>query len=230
MTDQAAITPRIVELRRGILKRNDEEARLLRSQFQSAGVFVVNLVSAPGTGKTRFLEETLRTLREQGKAVAAIVGDPETDCDAQRLARSGAPVRQIETRGVCHLEARMVADQLADWSLDGLDYLFIENVGNLVCTTNYDLGEALRVVLVSVAEGEDKPCKYPGLFHSADLLVITKVDLAEACECHLPVLRANLHGVRPGVAILETSAKTGVGMPEWLAFLEAQRQLRQEQR
>ena len=177
--------PKIVELRRGLLKKNDEHAAHLRQYFQQHGIFVVNLVSGPGAGKTRWLEETLRRLRLQGRNVAAVVGDPETECDAERLARSGAPVRQIQTRGICHLEAEMIERQLHDWSLPDLEFLFIENVGNLVCTTSYDLGESLRVVLLSVTEGEEKPLKYPGLFHSADIALLTKVDLANACECDL---------------------------------------------
>jgi hydrogenase nickel incorporation protein HypB len=171
MNDATDKSPRILELRRGILKKNDEEAARLRRRFVDSSTYVVNLVSGPGTGKTRLLEETLRRMREQNIKVAALVGDPETDNDAQRLARSGAPVRQIRTRGVCHLEAEMVTTQLEGWDLNVIDYLFIENVGNLVCTTNFDLGESLRVVLLSVTEGEDKPLKYPGLFNSADVRV-----------------------------------------------------------
>ncbi len=223
MNDATVGSPRILELRRGILKKNDEAAACLRRRYAEAGVFVVNLVSGPGTGKTRLLEETLRRLLARGAKAAALVGDPETDNDAQRLARSGAPVRQIRTRGVCHLDAEMVASQLDSWQLDGVRYLFIENVGNLVCTTHYDLGESLRVVMLSVTEGEDKPLKYPGLFHSADVAVITKSDLAEACECDLAVARKNLWAVRPGVRIFETSAKTGAGMDEWVDFLSSHR-------
>lgn len=216
-------TPRIVELRRGVLKKNDEWAARMRAAFAAAGVYVVHLVSGPGTGKTRLLEETLRRLRDRGLRVAALVGDPETDNDAARLARTGAPARQIRTRGVCHLEAEMVADHLRGWDLADLDLLFIENVGNLVCTTGYDLGESLRVVLLSVTEGEDKPLKYPGLFHSADAAVITKCDLAAACECDLAAACANVRAVRPGLSILVTSAKTGEGVDAWLAFLLGRR-------
>ena len=176
------MTTRIVELRQGILKKNDELARGLRERFTAAGVLVLNLVSSPGTGKTAFLERTLRDLRAQRRPVAALVGDLETDNDARRLAASGAPVRQINTHGICHLEAEMVGKHLEGW--DGsrtLDYLFIENVGNLVCPSSYDLGEKIRVALLSVTEGEDKPLKYPTLFNSADAAVITKIDIAEPC-------------------------------------------------
>ena len=176
------MTTRIVELRQGILKKNDELARGLRERFTSSGVLVLNLVSSPGTGKTAFLERTLRLLRERGSRVAALVGDLETDNDARRLAASGAPVRQINTHGICHLEAEMVGKHLEGWDgveLGQLDYLFIENVGNLVCPSSYDLGERIRVALLSVTEGEDKPLKYPTLFNSADAAVITKMDIAE---------------------------------------------------
>ncbi len=152
------------------------------------------------------------------------MGDLETDNDANRLARSGVPVRQIQTHGICHLEADMVGRHLEGWDLGGHDFLFIENVGNLVCTSSYDLGEACRVALLSVTEGEDKPLKYPGLYHSADVAVITKIDLAEACEFDRAAAHANLLDVRPGLAILETSAKTGAGLDDWLGFLNDRRE------
>src|ERR1017187_4718401 len=161
------MTTRIVELRRGILKKNDELTAGLRASYSAAGVLVLNLVSSPGTGKTAFLERTLKELKARGLRVAALVGDLETDTDARRLASSGAPVRQINTHGICHLEAEMVSRHLEGWELDALDYLFIENVGNLVCPSSYDLGEKIRVVLLSVTEGEDKPLKYPTMFNSA---------------------------------------------------------------
>ena len=217
------MSTRIVDVRKGILKKNDELAAELRGRFGTAGVFTVNLVSSPGTGKTAFLERTLTTLRERGARSAALVGDLETDNDAQRLARSGVPVRQINTHGRCHLEAEMIGAHLEGWTLDGLDYLFIENVGNLVCPASYDLGEALRVVLMSVTEGEDKPRKYPGIFNSADLAVITKYDLAGPCEFDLAAATASIHAVRPGVPILTTSAKTGDGMGAWLDALASLR-------
>ena len=144
-------------------------------------MLVLNLVSSPGTGKTAFLERTLRDLRASGARVAALVGDLETDNDARRLAASGAPVRQINTHGICHLEAEMIGKHLEGWELADLDYLFIENVGNLVCPSSYDLGEKIRVALLSVTEGEDKPLKYPTLFNSADAAIITKIDIAEPC-------------------------------------------------
>jgi hydrogenase nickel incorporation protein HypB len=217
------VTTRIVELRQGILKKNDELARDLRSRFQAAGVLVLNLVSSPGTGKTAFLERTLRELRAGGARTAALVGDLETDNDARRLAASGAPVRQINTHGICHLEAEMIGKHLDGWELADLDYLFIENVGNLVCPSSYDLGEKIRIALLSVTEGEDKPLKYPTLFNSADVAIITKIDIAEPCGFDRTTALKNINKIRPGIRVFETSAKTGAGMPEWLAYLAEER-------
>jgi hydrogenase nickel incorporation protein HypB len=216
------MTTRIVELRQGILKKNDELARELRRRFEAAGVLVLNLVSSPGTGKTEFLQKTLTALRERGARAAALVGDLETDNDARRLALSGVPVRQINTHGICHLEAEMVARHLEGWegvALVELEYLFIENVGNLVCPSSYDLGERVRVALLSVTEGEDKPLKYPTLFNSADAAVITKMDIGEAVGFDREAAVRNIREVRPDIRIFETSAKTGTGMAEWLGYL-----------
>jgi hydrogenase nickel incorporation protein HypB len=215
--------PRILEVRTKILKKNDETAREMRQRFESLGLLVVNMVSSPGTGKTAFLRETLSRLVARGIPVAAVVGDLETDNDARRLAESGAPVRQIMTHGLCHLEADMVQAHIADWDLAALHYLFIENVGNLVCPTSWDLGESIRLALLSVTEGEDKPLKYPGLFNTADIAVITKTDLAEACDFNRALARANIEAVRPGMRIIETSVKTGAGIDEWLDYLAARR-------
>ena len=212
--------PRLVEVRQHLLKKNDIEARGLRERFQKAGVFVVSLVSSPGAGKTAFLERTLTALTADFR-VAALVGDLATENDAVRLARSGAPVRQIVTGTVCHLEAEMVSRAVAEWRLEDLDLLFIENVGNLVCPSSYDLGEALRLVLLSVTEGEDKPLKYPTIFSTADVAVVTKVDMAEAAGCDLAALRENIDRVRPGMPILELSSKSGAGMDEWLRLVGA---------
>jgi hydrogenase nickel incorporation protein HypB len=217
------MTTRIVELRRGILKKNDELAAGLRERYGAAGVLVLNLVSSPGTGKTAFLERTLRALRARGSRAAALVGDLETDNDARRLAASGAPVRQINTHGICHLDAEMIAKHLDGWELGELDYLFIENVGNLVCPSSYDLGEKIRVALLSVTEGEDKPLKYPTLFNSADAAVITKMDIAEPCGFDRAEALKNINEIRPGIRIFETSAKTGAGMDAWLDYLAEER-------
>lgn len=215
-------TTRLVEVRTKILKANDVVARAMRDRFRESGVFVVSLVSSPGSGKTMFLEKTLSLLRTDYR-VAALVGDLATENDARRLARSGVPVRQISTGTVCHLEADMVQNALADWNLAELDFLFIENVGNLVCPATYDLGEHLRLVLFSVTEGEDKPLKYPTIFHTADVAVLTKMDLAEAVEWDLPAARESVQNVRPGMPILELSAKTGAGMSRWMEMLISRR-------
>jgi hydrogenase nickel incorporation protein HypB len=216
------MTTRIVELRRGILKKNDELAAVLRDRFTAARVLVLNLVSSPGTGKTALLERTLRELRARGANVAALVGDLETDNDARRLASTGASVRQINTHGICHLDAEMIGRHLDDWedvTLEGVNVLFIENVGNLVCPSSYDLGEQIRVALLSVTEGEDKPLKYPGLFNSADVAIITKIDLAGPCGFNRDLALRNMNEIRPGIHVFETSAKTGAGMDEWINFL-----------
>jgi hydrogenase nickel incorporation protein HypB len=216
----SVMTTRVLEVRKNVLNKNDELARGMRKTFEAAGVFVLNLVSSPGTGKTMLLEKTLAELRQRGFRVAALVGDLETDNDAKRLAQSGAPVRQIKTDGRCHLEATMIRTHLDGWALDALDFLFIENVGNLVCPASYDLGEAVRVALLSVTEGEDKPLKYPTMFNSADAAVITKMDLAEACEYDRETALRNIREIRPSIEIIELSAKRGLGMDTWLAFLE----------
>ena len=189
--------PRLVEVRKNILKQNDLDARELRRRFHEAGVFVVSLVSSPGAGKTTLLEKTLTALVSRYR-VAALVGDLATENDAARLASSGAPVRQITTGTVCHLEAAMVQQGLDGWELDRLDFLFVENVGNLVCPASYDLGESLRFVVVSVTEGEDKPLKYPTIFNTADVAVITKLDLAEAVGFDSAAALASMQAVRPG--------------------------------
>ncbi|MCR9294268.1 MAG: hydrogenase nickel incorporation protein HypB [bacterium] len=218
------IEPRILEVRTKILKKNDELARTMRAHFVEADVLVTNLVSSPGTGKTSLLRETLKRLLDAGEKVAAIVGDLETDNDARRLAESGAPVRQIMTHGCCHLEADMVQQHLTGWDLADFDYLFIENVGNLVCPTSWDLGESVRIALLSVTEGEDKPLKYPGLFNTADVALITKTDLAEPCEFNRELALKNIQAVRPGMSVLETSAKTGDGMDDWINYLKNMRE------
>src|SRR4029077_2034929 len=192
--------PRLVEVRKNILKANDLVARDLRERFRAAGVFVVSLVSSPGSGKTAFLEKILTVLRPQCR-VAALVGDLATENDALRLARSQAPVKQIITGTLCHLEAAMVQNALAGWNLKQLDLLFIENVGNLVCLSSYDLGENLRLVLLSVTEGEEKPLKYPTIFNSADVAILTKVDLAQVVEFNEKAALANIQAVRPAMQV-----------------------------
>src|SRR6202166_857686 len=210
--------PRLIEIRKNVLKQNDLVARSLRERFQAAGVFVVSLVSSPGSGKTAFLERTLSVLRANYR-VAALVGDLATENDALRLARSQAPVKQITTGTLCHLEAAMVQTALEDWDLDQFDFLFIENVGNLVCPASYDLGEDLRAVLISVTEGEDKPLKYPTIFNSADIALIAKIDLAAAVEFDEEAVNLNIQAVRPGMQIFKVSGKTGYGLDQFVAYL-----------
>jgi hydrogenase nickel incorporation protein HypB len=213
---------RLVEVRQNVLKKNDLLARDLRKRLHEAGVFVCSMVSSPGTGKTTLLEKTLGLLGKKHQ-VAALVGDLATENDAVRLARSGAPVRQITTGTLCHLEAAMVETALEGWSLNDLDFLFIENVGNLVCPASYDLGEELRLVLMSVTEGEDKPLKYPTIFNTADVAVITKTDLSAAVEFDATAAKFSIESVRPGMKIVEVSAKTGQGMDEFRSYLELRR-------
>jgi hydrogenase nickel incorporation protein HypB len=212
--------PRLVEVRKNVLKANDLVARDLRERFRAAGVFVVSLVSSPGSGKTAFLEKILTVLRPQCR-VAALVGDLATENDALRLARSQAPVKQIITGTLCHLEAAMVQNALAGWNLKQLDLLFIENVGNLVCPSSYDLGENLRLVLMSVTEGEDKPLKYPTIFNSADVAILTKVDLAQVVEFNEEAALANIQAVRPAMQVFKVSARNDQGVSEFADYLRS---------
>jgi len=211
---------RLVEVRQKVLKQNDVVARAMRQSFHDAGIFVVSLVSSPGTGKTMFLEQLLKLVRPRYRT-AALVGDLATDNDAMRLARSQVPVKQITTGTVCHLEAEMVRSAMDGWLPADLELLFIENVGNLVCPSSYDLGEDLRLVLMSVTEGEDKPLKYPTIFNTADVAVLTKMDLAAVVEFDSAAAHRNIQSVRPGMEIFEVSAKTGAGMEHWLEYLES---------
>jgi len=218
---------RLVEVRQAILAKNDRLAERTRGFFRARGLLVLNVVSSPGSGKTTFLRETLRLAKDKLKA-GIIVGDLATDNDAQRLRESGAPVVQVTTGTVCHLDAEMVTRALKELKPDGLELIIIENVGNLVCPASYDLGEDLRVVLLSVTEGEDKPLKYPPMFQSAHVVIVSKADLATACDYNREALMANLRRVAPTAKVFETSAKTGQGMDAWLDYLIAQHQQRKE--
>jgi hydrogenase nickel incorporation protein HypB len=205
-------------LRHAILEKNDRLAERNRGFFHARGVLVLNVLSSPGSGKTTLIGQTIRQLSPRLKT-AVIVGDLATDNDARRLRESGAPVAQINTGTVCHLEADMVARTLKQLDLTGLDLLIIENVGNLVCPASYDLGEDLRVVLLSVTEGEDKPLKYPPMFHTADAVIVSKLDLELACDFKRAELAANVGHIAPRARLFEVSAKTGAGMEEWLGYL-----------
>jgi hydrogenase nickel incorporation protein HypB len=215
------MSTRMVEVRAKVLKQNDLLARTLRERFRTEGTCVVGLVSSPGSGKTAFLEKLLGGLARDSR-VAALVGDLATENDAARLRRATPNVRQITTGTICHLDAQMVEKALESWRLDRIDFLFIENVGNLVCPSSYDLGEELRFVLLSATEGEDKPLKYPTIFNSSDVAIITKMDLAEAAEFDVAAARRNIESVRPGMQVFEVSAKTGLGMQAVFDLLHAQ--------
>lgn len=202
---------RVVDLRQAVLAKNDETAHTLRAGLAARGTVVVNLLSSPGSGKTALLERELLLARERGVPVAALTADLATENDAVRLARSGVPVKQVLTDGLCHLEADMLGRHLDGWLPADTRLLFVENVGNLVCPASYDLGEALRVVLASVTEGEDKPLKYPTAFGLAHLVVVTKTDIAEAVEFDEAAFLANVQQVNPGVEVVFTSARRGAG-------------------
>ncbi|MFE5862754.1 hydrogenase nickel incorporation protein HypB [Streptomyces virginiae] len=203
---------RVVDLRQAVLAKNDVAAQVLRTELTARGTTVVNLLSSPGSGKTALLERELLLARERGVAVAALTADLATENDAVRLARSGVPVKQVLTDGLCHLEAAMLGRHLDGWLPEDTRLLFVENVGNLVCPAGYDLGESLRVVLASVTEGEDKPLKYPTAFGLAQLVVVTKTDIARAVEFDEATFRANVEQVNPGVEVVLTSARAGEGL------------------
>jgi hydrogenase nickel incorporation protein HypB len=216
---------RTVEVRRAILEKNERLAERNRGFFRARGLLVLNFLSSPGSGKTTFIRESVRRLEPDLKA-GVIVGDLATDNDARRLRESGAPVVQVTTGTVCHLEAEMVGRAVQQLDLRDRNVLIIENVGNLVCPASYDLGEDLRVVLLSVTEGEDKPLKYPPMFQSADVVIISKIDLAAACGYDRAAALANLRRVSPRARIFETSAQTGEGMDAWREFLCEQQRAR----
>jgi len=210
-------------LEKKVLSENDRIAQRLRERFLAQGLFCLNFISSPGAGKTSLLERTLERL-PKGERVALLTGDIQTDNDAKRLARFGFPVKQITTGGTCHLDARMIERALADWPLESLDVLLVENVGNLVCPTSYDLGEAAKVVVLSAAEGEDKPLKYPAIFFKAELLILNKTDLLPYVSFDLAQARANALQVHPGMEIVELSCKTGAGFDEWMKWLARRRE------
>lgn len=212
-----------VPLERKVLSENDRIAGELRSRFWEHGILCLNLVSSPGAGKTSLLERTLEAFAPTQRA-AILTGDIQTDKDAVRLARFGFPTKQITTGGTCHLDARMIEKALADWRLQDFDLLLIENVGNLVCPSSYDLGEAAKIVVLSVAEGEDKPLKYPAMFFRAELLVLNKLDLLPYVPFDLAQARENAQRVHPGMEIIEVSCLTGEGLPKWQRWLEGRLQ------
>ncbi len=218
-------TPRVVQVERDLLEKNQRFAAANRRLFAASGVTAVNLMSSPGSGKTTLLVETLKELIGE-VPVAVIEGDQQTSFDADRIRATGAAAVQINTGKVCHLDASMITEAFGALDPPGGGFLFIENVGNLVCPAGFDLGEAARVVVVSVTEGEDKPLKYPDMFARADLVVVNKVDLLPHLDFDLPALVSAARRVNPGVAVLEVSARSGEGLRGWLEWLERRRSLR----
>jgi len=211
-----------VSLERKVLSENDRIAAELRARFQEYGVLCLNIISSPGSGKTSLLERTLESL-PRSERVAVLTGDIQTDNDAARLRRFHFPVKQITTGGTCHLDARMIERHLSDWRIEDLDLLLIENVGNLVCPSSYDLGEAAKIVLLSVTEGEDKPLKYPSIFFKSDLLILTKTDLLPYVPFDIEAAAENARRVHPGMEIVKVSSLNGNGLDEWLVWLEQRR-------
>ena len=211
-----------VSLERKVLSENDRIAAELRARFQEHGVLCLNIISSPGSGKTSLLERTLESL-PLNERIAVLTGDIQTDNDAARLRRFHFPVKQITTGGTCHLDARMIERHLSDWRIEDLDLLLIENVGNLVCPSSYDLGEAAKIVLLSVTEGEDKPLKYPSIFFKSDLLILTKTDLLPYVPFDIEAAAQNARRVHPGMEIVKVSSLNGNGLDEWLVWLEQRR-------
>jgi hydrogenase nickel incorporation protein HypB len=210
---------RLIEVKEEILSDNIKQASEVRERLRKTKTMLLNLMSSPGSGKTSLILRTLEGLRGTVR-LGVIEADIQSTVDAERVAARGIPVIQLRTGGFCHLDATMVTQGIDAMAVSELDLVIIENVGNLVCPANYDLGEHLRIVMMSVTEGEDKPLKYPTIFHTADLAVITKADLAAACEFDAQTARANIAAVRPGVPILEVSSKSGAGFDAWFALLD----------
>ncbi len=211
-----------VEVEEKVLSENDKLALGLRERYRRHKVFCLNLISSPGSGKTALLERTLEAMPKTAR-IAVLTGDLQTENDAKRLARAGFPVKQITTGGTCHLDASMIIKALSDWNLDDIDVLFVENVGNLVCPTSYDLGEHAKVVLLSVTEGEDKPLKYPAIFAAAELCVMSKVDLLPYVPFKMADAVTNTRQVHPGMEIVETSCTDVRGLDAWMSWVEKRR-------
>ena len=212
-----------VQLERKVLSENDRIATGLRARFAEHNILCLNLISSPGSGKTSLLERTLESF-DRSERVAVLTGDIQTENDAKRLARFGFPVKQITTGGTCHLDARMIERALLDWRLEDIDLLLIENVGNLVCPSSYDLGEAAKLVVLSVTEGEDKPLKYPSIFFKSELLILNKIDLLPYVPFDIAAAEENSRRVHRGMDIVRVSCQTRQGMTEWLAWLDRKRE------
>jgi hydrogenase nickel incorporation protein HypB len=210
----------VVTIERKVLDKNDALAAINRAAFDRHGLLAVNVVSSPGAGKTTLLEATIEHLKDRLR-IAVVEGDVQTDLDAQRVAKYDVPVVQIVTNGGCHLEAGLVAQALDRLDLGGLDLLIIENVGNLVCPANYDLGEAMKVVVLSTTEGDDKPLKYPGMFRHASVLIINKVDLLPYVNADVEVIKRHARQINPGLVVFEMAATTRAGVTAWCDWLAA---------
>jgi hydrogenase nickel incorporation protein HypB len=211
-----------VELAQKVLGENARIASQLREQFRDHGILCLNLISAPGSGKTSLLERTLEQLPKRER-VAVLTGDIQTENDATRLRRFGFPVKQITTGGTCHLDARMIEHHLADWPLESIDILFVENVGNLVCPSSYDLGEQAKIVLLSVTEGEDKPLKYPSIFFKSELMILNKIDLLPYVPFNAGAAVQNARRIHPGIEVVEVSCTTGAGIDLWMNWIGKRR-------
>lgn len=211
-----------VSLQRRVLSENDRMAAELRRRFADQGVLCLNLISSPGSGKTTLLERTLEFFPAHTR-VAVLTGDIQTENDAARLRRFGFPVRQITTGGTCHLDASMIERALSEWRPDSFDLLIIENVGNLVCPASYDLGENAKVVLLSVAEGEDKPLKYPAIFLKSELMVLSKIDLLAYVPFNIAAAEDNARRINPAIEVLKLSCLTGAGLEHWQEWIARQR-------
>ena len=212
----------VIPVEKKVLNENQRIALDLRRRFQENDVLCLNFISSPGSGKTTLLEKTLAGFAPEEK-VAVLTGDLQTENDAKRLARYGFPVQQIVTGGVCHLDGKMIERALEPWPLENVDVLFIENVGNLVCPSSYDLGEEAKIVLLSVTEGEDKPLKYPSIFHKSSLLILTKLDLLPYVPFDIEAAEANARQVNPEIEVIRVSCATGKGMDRWRNWIANRR-------
>ncbi len=216
--DLKKLTMKQIKLEQKVLTRNDIVAKEVRDLFNSKSIAVFNMVSSPGSGKTSLLEATLEELSND-LSIAVIEGDVQTSKDAERIEKTGVPVHQINTGGACHLEALMIRDALENFDLDSTDLMVIENVGNLVCPSAFDLGEGARVALISVAEGDDKPLKYPAMFHTSDVLVINKMDLLPYTDFSVQQVIQNARSLKPDIYIIKTSCRTGDGLEDWMDWV-----------
>jgi hydrogenase nickel incorporation protein HypB len=214
-----------VDVEKKVLNENQILAEKLREQYRRHGVCCINLISSPGSGKTLLLERTLERMDNDAR-VAVLTGDLQTENDAKRLERFGFPVKQIVTGGTCHLDSKMIERHIADWDLDNLELLIVENVGNLVCPSSYDLGEDAKIVLLSTTEGEDKPLKYPSIFFKSELMLLTKIDLLPYVPFKAEIAKENARRVHPQMEIIDVSSTTGEGLDRWMEWLQQRQQQR----